>query len=153
MAGHPPVLVSGREGIPQELLAELGERAGENHVGPELAESEEQKALRIVEQELRRRRWTREQLTQWRKGDKRKVRIALRLRRETTRTLKWISEQLAMGTRQRWPADCMKQKLKKRGTDPFLQSAPALATEAFDHRIRGRNSGKHEWQHDLVGLL
>src|SRR5258708_12947962 len=104
----------------QELLAELGERAGENHAGPELAESEEQKALRIVEQELRRRRWTREQLTQWRKGDKPKVRIALRLRRETTRTLKWISEQLAMGTRQTWPADCMKQKLKKRGTDPFL---------------------------------
>jgi hypothetical protein len=34
-----------------------------------------------------------------------------------------------------------------------VQRAPALATEAFDHRIRGRNSGKHEWQHDLVGLL
>jgi len=34
----------------QELLAELGERAGENHAGPELAESEEQKALGIVEQ-------------------------------------------------------------------------------------------------------
>jgi hypothetical protein len=64
----------------------------------ELAESDEQKALRIVEQELRRRRWTREQLTQWRKGDKRKVRIALRLRRETTMTLEWMAEQLAMGT-------------------------------------------------------
>jgi hypothetical protein len=71
----------------------VGERAG-----PELAESEEQKALRIIEQELRRRRWTREQLTRWRKGDKRKVRIALRLRRETTMTLKWMAEQLAMGT-------------------------------------------------------
>jgi hypothetical protein len=82
----------------QELLAELGERAGENHAGPELAESEEQKALRMVEQELRRRRWTREQLTQWRKGDKPKVRIALRLRRETTMTLKWMAERLAMGT-------------------------------------------------------
>ncbi len=82
----------------QELLAELGERAGENHAGPELAESDEQKALSIVEEELRRRRWTREQLTGWRKGDKRKVRIALRLRRETTMTLKWMAEQLAMGT-------------------------------------------------------
>ncbi len=80
------------------MLAELGERAGENHAGPELAESDEQKALRIVEEELRRRRWTREQLTRWRKGDKRKVRIALRLRRETTMTLKWMAEQLAMGT-------------------------------------------------------
>jgi len=76
----------------------LGERAGENHAGPELAESDEQKALEIVEPELRRRRWTRAQLTRWRKGDKRKVRIALRLRRETTLTLKWMAEQLALGT-------------------------------------------------------
>ncbi len=80
------------------MLAELGERAGGNHAGPELAESDAQKALSMVEQELRRRRWTREQLTRWRKGDKRKVRIALRLRRETTMTLKWMAEQLAMGT-------------------------------------------------------
>ena len=82
----------------QELLAESGERAGQNHAGPELAESDEQKALRIVEGESRRHRWTREQLTGWRKGDKRKVRIALRLRRETTMALKWMAEQLAMGT-------------------------------------------------------
>ena len=72
----------------------LSERAAKR----ELAESDEPKALRIVEQELRRRRWTRDQSTRWRKGDKRKVRIALRLRRETTMTLKWMAEQLAMGT-------------------------------------------------------
>ena len=64
----------------------------------ELARSEEQTALTIVEPELRRRRWTRDQLTQWRKGNKRKVPIALRLRRETTMTLKRMAEQLAMGT-------------------------------------------------------
>jgi len=72
----------------------LSERAAKR----ELAESDEQKALGIVEQELRRRRWTREQLTRWRKGDKRKVPIARRQRRETTMTLKWMAEQLAMGT-------------------------------------------------------
>jgi len=32
--------------------------------------------------------------------NKRKVRIALRLRRERTMTLKWMAEQLALGT---WP--------------------------------------------------
>ena len=32
------------------------------------------------------------------KGDKRKIRIAKRLREETTMTLKWIAEQLHMGT-------------------------------------------------------
>ena len=37
-------------------------------------------------------------MTRWRKGVKRKVRIALRLRRETTMTLKWLAEQLAMDT-------------------------------------------------------
>src|SRR2546428_8903949 len=42
--------------------------------------------------------WTREQLTRWRKGDKRKARIALRLRREAILTLKRMAEQLAMGT-------------------------------------------------------
>ena len=39
-------------------------------------------------------------MTGWRKGDKRNVRIALRLRRETTMTLKWMAEQLALGA---WP--------------------------------------------------
>jgi hypothetical protein len=33
-----------------------------------------------------------------RKGDKNKVQIAARLRRETTMTLKWIAQRLAMGT-------------------------------------------------------
>ena len=78
-------------------MAALGERAGENHAGPELAESEEQKALSVVEHELRPRRWTLAQLTRWHKWAKRKERIALRLRRETTMTLKWVAEQLAMG--------------------------------------------------------
>ena len=63
----------------------------------ELARSEEQTALRIVELELRRRRWTRAQLTRWRKGDKRKVRIAPRLCRETTMTPKLMAEQMATG--------------------------------------------------------
>jgi hypothetical protein len=34
-----------------------------------------------------------------RKGDKNKVEVARRLRRETTMTLQWIAERLAMG---RW---------------------------------------------------
>jgi hypothetical protein len=51
-----------------------------------------------TDDEDRQRSLAREQLTRWRKGDKRRVRIALRLRRETTMTLKWMAEQLAMGT-------------------------------------------------------
>ena len=42
--------------------------------------------------------WNRAALAQRPKGDARKVRIARRLRAETSVTLKWIAEQLYMGT-------------------------------------------------------
>ena len=44
------------------------------------------------------RQWTKDELNVRRKGDKGKVEIARRLRRETTMTLKWIAEHLAMGS-------------------------------------------------------
>ena len=74
------------------------ERRGADHYGEERFESEEARALSIVEQELGRRRWTAEELKHRRKGDKHKVVMAARLRRETTMTLKWIAEHLAMGS-------------------------------------------------------
>ena len=42
--------------------------------------------------------WRKEALRGAPKGDKRKVRLAARLRRETTMSLKWIAERLAMGS-------------------------------------------------------
>src|SRR5260370_25888638 len=64
--------------------------------------------------------FAREQLTQWRKGDKRKVRIALRPRRETTMTLRWIAEQLAMGT---WAnvARRLYEAKPQKAWDPFMK--------------------------------
>jgi len=56
------------------------------------------KALAIVEQELKRRKWNEEELKARRKGDKNKVAIAARLRKQTTMTLKWIAEHLEMGS-------------------------------------------------------
>ena len=41
--------------------------------------------------------WAQEELARRAKGDSLKLRIAARLRRETTMTLKWISQRLAMG--------------------------------------------------------
>lgn len=55
-------------------------------------------ALAIVEQELKRRRWKEADLKARRKGDKNKLAIAVRLRKETTMTLKWIAERLWMGS-------------------------------------------------------
>ena len=47
--------------------------------------------------ELRRLGWTEAELFRRRKGDPEKIRIAWRLRAETTMTLKWIAAELQMG--------------------------------------------------------
>jgi hypothetical protein len=49
-------------------------------------------------EELRRGGVKEEQLPAMRKGDKLKVSLARRLRRETTMTLKWIARRLHMGS-------------------------------------------------------
>jgi len=66
--------------------------------GDEIRESEEHKARRIIQEELARLKWTLRDLQSTRKGDPRKIRIAKRLRAQTTMTLKWIAAQLHMGT-------------------------------------------------------
>ena len=50
------------------------------------------------QQKLSREGWTVRDLAQRRKGDAVKVRLARRLRQETTMTLSWIAKQLRMGT-------------------------------------------------------
>ena len=76
----------------------MQERRGAGHHGEQRFESDEAKALSILEEELKRRRWTEEELKIRRKGDKHKVAMAARLRAETTMTLKWIAEHVAMGS-------------------------------------------------------
>lgn len=52
----------------------------------------------VVAEELQRLGWTPEELARRRKGDPEKVRIAQRLRRETTLSLRWIATALHMGS-------------------------------------------------------
>ncbi len=52
------------------------------------------KAERILREELPSLGWTAEQLVRQRKGDPRKVKVAARLRRETTMTLAWVAQRL-----------------------------------------------------------
>ncbi len=82
----------------QELLAQMGERRGAHHFGEECYESDLAKAERIVADALRRRGWSEAELRERAKGDKGKVVLAGRLRRETTMTLKWVAERLVMGS-------------------------------------------------------
>ena len=67
--------------------------------GPEVNEAAEDSALEIIEDELRALGWSQEDLVTERKGHVEKVRIAQRLRAETTMTLRWIAEKLHMGMR------------------------------------------------------
>ena len=89
----------GDEAFRQELLGQMTERMGAEHYGQERAETAEAKAQRIVEQELKGLRWWAQDLERHRKGDGRKLRIARRLREETTMTLAWIAERLRMGSK------------------------------------------------------
>jgi REP element-mobilizing transposase RayT len=88
----------GDEAFRQELLEQMAEKTGGAHSGEELKESAEAKALKIVTAELCRLGWQETDLAAQRKGDRRKVRIARRLRAETTMTLQWLADRLKMGT-------------------------------------------------------
>ena len=88
----------GEKAFRKELLEQMAERVGEYHYAEERQQSGEQKARGIVAAELKRIGWTAEDLKRRRKGDAKKVRIAQRLRAETTMTLKWIAGELRMGT-------------------------------------------------------
>jgi hypothetical protein len=88
----------GGETFRQELLAQAHTRAGENHHARTRRETAEAKARRIIKEALDKLGWTARDLAARSKGDVRKVRLARRLRTETSVTWKWISGPLHMGT-------------------------------------------------------
>jgi len=87
----------GADELKEELLAHASERIGTQHYGAERQEIGEAKAERLVREELAELKWEEADLAQRRKGDPGKVRIARRLRQETTMTLAWIARRLHMG--------------------------------------------------------
>jgi putative transposase len=99
----------GDEPFRQELLEQMAKKMGRNHGGGERQETAEAQAERIVVEELRRRKWGPSELERRRKGDQEKVRIARRLRMETTMTLNWIAQRLKMGT-DGHVANCLRNK-------------------------------------------
>jgi hypothetical protein len=87
----------GADELKEELLARAAERVGAQHDGTERQESGAAKAERLVREELAKLGWAEADLAQRRKGDPGKVRMARRVRQETTMTLKWIADRLQMG--------------------------------------------------------
>jgi len=88
----------GGEEFREKLLAAAAERVGANHCGADRQESREEKAERVVREDLRRQGWKEKDLPGLPKGDKSNVARARRLRRETTMSLKWIARRLQMGS-------------------------------------------------------
>jgi REP element-mobilizing transposase RayT len=91
----------------EQVLEMMGGEMGEHHGGEEKQETDEQKAQRLVREELAKRRWTEQDLKRCRKTDARKVKMAARLRRESVMTLDWIARRLQMGCRHTL-ANCLK---------------------------------------------
>jgi hypothetical protein len=90
--------VLGSEVFRQEVLAAVVERVGPSHYGAQRQETGFQKAERIVKEEIERLGWREDELWGRRKGHRAKVKIARRLRQETTMSLKWIAARLQIGT-------------------------------------------------------
>lgn len=88
----------GDEEFRQELLAQMAEKVGPSHSGAERQESGQERAERIVREEMKRLGWREKALEERRKGDAGKVRMARRLRAETTLGLKEIAARLRMGS-------------------------------------------------------
>jgi putative transposase len=100
----------GSEDFREELLDAITARNDERVGGEELLESEQQRAERIVREELRKLGWTSQQLRTQPKSDPRKLQIAKRLRQETTMSWRWITARLHAGV-WRYLAACLREPL------------------------------------------
>ena len=89
--------VLGSDEFRAELLDAVKTPNREHTSGDELRQSEEQRAEHIVREELRKLGWTTQQLRTILKSDRRKLKIARRLRTETTMTWTWITTRLHTG--------------------------------------------------------
>lgn len=88
----------GGERFLNRLLDRLEGQVTENHRALERVESDEVKAERIIEASLQEMGWTENDLRERKKCVPEKVRLAQRLRAETTLSLKRVAQRLNMGT-------------------------------------------------------
>lgn len=110
----------GSEEFRLELLAQVEALAGPRHAGPEIQASALAKAERLAQEELGALGWTVQDLEGRRKSDAQKVRIAARLRRETTMTLAWIARRLCMGAPTHVAALLQRQERANQGAQTWF---------------------------------
>jgi len=97
----------GSEEFRRELLEQMEGKMGRHHGGAERQESAEQRARRVLAEELKRRGWDTAELKRRKKSDQAKAEIARRLRQETTATWEWIARGLLMGA-SGYAANCVR---------------------------------------------
>ena len=88
----------GGEAFRQEQLRRMEGKLGQHHAGELRRETAEAKGDRIVAEELQRLGWGESELMLRRKNDPDKMRIAVRLRQETTLSIKDIAARVHLGT-------------------------------------------------------
>ena len=94
----PPAWPLGAADFLDRLQDRLGAPSSENHAARTRRETLEVRAQRLIEEELRKQKRSRQDLVSLPKGAPLKARIAERLHRETPMTLRWIADALHMGT-------------------------------------------------------
>jgi REP element-mobilizing transposase RayT len=88
----------GSEEFRKQMLEKMDGQLGDHHSGELRRETAEQKAERIIVEELRRLGWGENDLLSQPKSDPAKLAIAARLRRETTLPIKAIAARVHLGT-------------------------------------------------------
>jgi len=88
----------GSEEFRQKMLGLMEGKLGENHSGELHRETAEQKASRIISEEMSRLGWKETDLVSRLKNHPDKLVIATRVRKETTLSIRWIAARLQMGT-------------------------------------------------------
>jgi hypothetical protein len=89
----------GSEQFRADMLEYIERQRGKWHYGSELGQSSQAKAEKLIAQALRTQAIPEERLALWRKGHPFKIKLAARLRAESTVTLGWIARRLKMGSR------------------------------------------------------
>jgi len=97
----------GSEEFRRELLEQMEGKMGRHHGGAERQVTAEQRATRVLAEELKRRGWDTAELKRRKKSDQAKAEIARRLRQETTATWEWIARGLLMGA-SGYAANCVR---------------------------------------------
>ncbi len=108
----------GSEVFRHEQLARMEGKLGEHHAGELRRETAEAKGERIIAEELRRLGWSESDLVSRRKNDPGKMAIAVRLRRETTLSIKGIALRAHLGT-----SNTAKARLNKAMKEPALANS------------------------------